>query len=67
VLYSSSDGRIVSTRATVESNGDVDGRKSTIHRYRETTRTEIELVEQNGYKTKQRERDKMVDLVAMAG
>jgi hypothetical protein len=45
------------------------GRKSTIHRYRETTRTEIELVEQNGYKTKQRERerDKMVDLVAMAG
>jgi hypothetical protein len=33
----------------------------------ETTRIEIELVEQNGYKTKQRERDKMVDLVAMAG
>jgi hypothetical protein len=27
VLYSSSDGRIVSMRATVESNGDVDGEK----------------------------------------
>jgi hypothetical protein len=34
VLYSSSDGRIVSMRATVDNDGEVDGGKSRIRRYR---------------------------------